>query len=125
MNDETKNPETTAAAPEAPAAAAPEAPAGAVATPPPRRLRICPFSLTPRPPSTIVDADGKTGQQVDLIACIGPQCQLWQFEAGKDPLRDGDCSFTIAAQGISNITLRVEQAFQAGVKEGREEQVHA
>lgn len=112
MNDENKTPET----PEA-------APAGAVAK---RRLGICPFSLTPRPPSAISGPDGQAAEQrVDLIGCVGPQCHFWQFEPGKDPLANGECSLVIIAQGISNITLRVEQAFRSGMKEAQEEQAHA
>lgn len=113
MNDESKTPETPEAA----------VPAGAVAK---RRLGICPFSLTPRPPSAISGPDGQAAEQrVDLIGCIGPQCELWKFEPGKDPLAYGDCAFTITAQGISNIALRVEQAFRSGMKEAQEEQAHA
>jgi len=69
------------------------------------RLGICPFSLhvNPLPTVQLTNADGSpkaVEQKIDLCACVGSACHLWQFEVGSDPAT-GDCALNIAAQGAA------------------------
>lgn len=78
----------------------------------PTPLNICPFSISVPAPSAIVVPDAQPEPNRGAF-CIGPKCHLWRFGVGEDPV-DGDCTFNLLTNFMSNVNIRVEQAFAAG-----------